>query len=58
MCGGMLPLMSDKLPPDPIAERRDEVLKRMMNTPPKPRAKPKADTPSSSRKSAPKRSER
>lgn len=22
--------------PDPVAERRDEVLKRMLNTPPKP----------------------
>lgn len=28
--------MSDKPASDPVAERRDEILKRMLNTPPKP----------------------
>ena len=27
--------------PDPTAQRRDEVLKRMLNTPPQPRVSPK-----------------
>lgn len=47
-----LPMSNIPQNDDPIAERRDEVLKRMLNTPPRPH-KPKEERLSESRPATP-----